>query len=345
LDIFKEKLKERNTIKDLDAAKQAIPVNINQAVSMFTAIMKRVSECMNKKVKVTKQYPRQTWFDKECQQAKTEVKRTLRNFRRSNSVEDRTRYVELRKQYRKLLTRKSDCYKTEMKNKLINSAKDPKTFWSTLKRISSKKRVTGNIDKEVWLEHFSNVFNATTEPYENVFDGSLHESFSETFNLQLNGDISHNEVVEAISHLKQNKAGGPDTLIPEIFIHSAEIITPFLVGLFNHVFSSGQFPDAWTEAIIQPLHKKGNTQDPNNYRGISLLKVCSKLYSYILNKRLVTWIEENGSIGEEQAGFRRDYSTTDHIFTLFAVIQKYLLHKKKLYVAFIDFKKAFDLIS
>ena len=60
---------------------------------------------------------------------------------------------------------------------------------------------------------------------------------------------------------------------------------------------------------------------------------------------MVTWIEENGSIGEEQAGFRRDYSTTDHIFTLFAVIQKYLLHKKKLYVAFTDFKKAFDLIS
>ena len=82
--------------------------------------------------------------------------------------------------------------------------------------------MTGNIDKDVWLGHFSNVFNATTEPYENVFDGSLNESPSETFNLQLNGDISHNEVVEAISHLKQNKAGGPDTLIPDIFIHSAE---------------------------------------------------------------------------------------------------------------------------
>ena len=77
-------------------------------------------------------------------------------------MEDRTRYVELRKQYRKLLTRKG--YKTEMKNKLINSAKDPKTFWSTLKRISSKKRVAGSIDKDVWIEHFSNVFNATTEP-------------------------------------------------------------------------------------------------------------------------------------------------------------------------------------
>ena len=72
-------------------------------------------------------------------------------------------------------------------------------------------------------------------PYENVLDDSLHESFSETFNLQLNGGISHNEVVEAISHLKQNKAGGPDILNPEIFIHFAEIITPFLVGLFSQV--------------------------------------------------------------------------------------------------------------
>jgi len=104
---------------------------------MFTAIMKRVSEYMEKKVNVTNHHPRQTWFDKECQQAKTEV--TLRNFRRSNSMEDRTRYFELRKQYRKLLTRKSDCYKTEMKNKLMYSVKDAKTFWSTLKGISSKK--------------------------------------------------------------------------------------------------------------------------------------------------------------------------------------------------------------
>ena len=132
-------------------------------------------------------------------------------------------------------------------------------------------------------------------PNENVFDGSLHESFSETFNLQLNGDISHNDVTEAISHLKPNKVGGPDTLIPEIFIHSAEIITPFLAGLFSQVFSSGQFPDAWTEAIIQPLHKKVTHKTLITTGGISLLNVCCKLYSYILNKGLVTWIEENGS--------------------------------------------------
>ena len=98
--------------------------------------MKRVSECIKKEVNVTKHYPRQTRFDKE---AKTEAKRTLRNFRRSNSMEDRSRYIELRKQYRKLPATKGDYYKSEMKNKLINNAKDAKTFWFTLKESLLRK--------------------------------------------------------------------------------------------------------------------------------------------------------------------------------------------------------------
>ena len=48
---------------------------------------------------------------------------------------------------------------------------------------------------------------------------------------------------------------------------------------------------------------------------------------------------------EEQAGFRAGYSTLDHIFSLYAMVQKYLLKHTKLYVAFVDFKKAFDSVN
>ena len=72
------------------------------------------------------------------------------------------------------------------------------------------------------------------------------------------------------------------------------------------------------------------------------MSICSKLYSYILNKRLTCWIDDNNLLSETQAGFRKTYSTTDHLFTLLALIQKQLLCHKKLYVAFIDFRKAFD---
>ena len=115
--------------------------------------------------------------------------------------------------------------------------------------------------------------------------------------------------------------------------------------LFNTVFASDEYPEAWPEAEMYPLHKQDSIHEPDNYRGISLLNVFSKLYSYIINKRLSRWVEDNDVLGEIQAGFRKDQSTIDHIFTLFSMIQRHLLRNKKLHVAFIDLRKAFDFIS
>lgn len=77
----------------------------------------------------------------------------------------------------------------------------------------------------------------------------------------------------------------------------------------------------------------------------SHVNVCSKIYSSILNQRISRWIKRNDTVGEEQAGFRRDHSTIDHIFTLVAIIQKQLQHHKKLYLAFINFNKSFDSVT
>ena len=69
------------------------------------------------------------------------------------------------------------------------------------------------------------------------------------------------------------------------------------------------------------------------------------MYGSIINARLQKWINVNNSTGEHQAGFKEKYSTTDHIFTLLAMIQKQFSLNRKLYVAFIDFEKAFDTVS
>ena len=93
------------------------------------------------------------------------------------------------------------------------------------------------------------------------------------------------------------------------------------------------------QIIIIPLFEKGNQNDPDNYRGITLCDISSKLYSSIINNRLQEWIEENNLTGECQAGFKKDYSTVDHMFTLMAMIQKQFALNRKLYVAFIDLKR------
>ena len=69
------------------------------------------------------------------------------------------------------------------------------------------------------------------------------------------------------------------------------------------------------------------------------------MYSSIINSRLQELIDQKDATGEWQAGFKKNYSTADQMFTLLAAIQKQFSFNRRLYVALIDFEKAFDLIS
>ena len=94
------------------------------------------------------------------------------------------------------------------------------------------------------------------------------------------------------------------------------------------------------ESIIVPIHKKGVKTDCNNYRGISLLSTTYKTLSNILLSRLIPRAEE--IIGDHQCGFRRNRSTTDHIFSIRQILEKKWKHNEAVHQLFIDFKKAYD---
>ena len=57
------------------------------------------------------------------------------------------------------------------------------------------------------------------------------------------------------------------------------------------------------------------------------------------------FFEENSILGNEQAVFRNNFSTTDHLFSLYMIIDLLIAKKKRLYVAFLDLEKAFDKIN
>ena len=92
-----------------------------------------------------------------------------------------------------------------------------------------------------------------------------------------------------------------------------------------------------------PVPKKGDLANVNNYRGITL-SIFSKIYSLILEDRLRTWTENNNIIDDCQFGFRKNKSTIGCIFILQTIINSQLSRKRKLYCAFIDFRKALDLV-
>ena len=76
-----------------------------------------------------------------------------------------------------------------------------------------------------------------------------------------------------------------------------------------------------------------------------MLSILRKGFTHIINSRLTRWTESNSVLNDAQAGFRKGRSTIDHMFTLYAAIEKHLLKNTKLYVALIDFKKAYETVN
>lgn len=164
-----------------------------------------------------------------------------------------------------------------------------------------------------------------------------YSSLSEYFN--------YHEVKEAIQKLKTGKAAGVDQIINEYIKDSSEVFIPVYVSLFNKILDSGIIPEEWVLGLIVPIYKKkGNVRDCNNYLDVTLLSCLGKLFTNILNVRLCNLYDDNAIVCENQAGFRRGYSTTDHIFLLEQIINMYCFKKKKLFCAFIDYSKAFDTV-
>ena len=154
------------------------------------------------------------------------------------------------------------------------------------------------------------------------------------------------EIVASVQKLHNNKASGMDNIVNEFIKHSPHNILSIVVKLFNTVLETGIVPSDWTIGVIKPLYKnKGSIDDADNYRGITLLSCLGKLFTSCINVRLSFYIEGSGLLGEEQAGFRDGYSTLDHIFVLHSLLELYLSKKKRIYCAFVDFKKAFDLVD
>ena len=124
---------------------------------------------------------------------------------------------------------------------------------------------------------------------------------------------------------------------------SDEQIHNSIIQLFNKIFTIGIYPLGWSIGSITNLHKKGSYLDPQNYRSITITSSLGKLFNSIMASRLQKYVEKYQRITPEQIGFTQGSSTSDHIFTLNTIINKYTYKKtQKLYACFVDFKQAFD---
>ena len=336
-------LQEANDEADTD--------NIEHSMNLFTKLMQKISKPMESIIQFGRKTLDKPWFDKECIHKKREATSQLNKLTRINNRKQPKRYqkekrvyINKKLDYQRLIKDKRRVYNKKAKEKLIHDCKDSRSFWSTIRKLSIRKIKWPNITIQQWQDHYTKLFNPDNEPNHQPM---TEEQEQEVYVEDLDQDIGAQELERAFKKLKKDKATGVDEISAEILLHSKSNIQPYLVKIFNKIFQMGYFPLQWGIATIVPLFKKGDRNLCDNYRGISLLSITSKLFTSIINNRLYNWAEENNKINEEQAGFRRNYSTIDHIYTLHCMASNCLYGSKrsKLYAAFIDFQKAFDTIN
>ena len=118
-----------------------------------------------------------------------------------------------------------------------------------------------------------------------------------------------------------------------------------LAHIFQQSLDSGEVPDDWRTANVTPIHKKGDRTDPSNYRPVSLTSQVCKVLESIIRDKIVEHLESNNLLNEAQHGFRKGRSCLTNILETLEQWTKILDEGDGVDVAYLDFRKAFDLVS
>lgn len=185
------------------------------------------------------------------------------------------------------------------------------------KKITRIKDKANNIieDRTQILREFELFY---TDLYESkILNEAVKEENENTNNKIVNvnseemPEIDIEELEKALLQMKNGRAAGEDSILPEMLKESDRKTKEELVKLFNTCLTQECIPDDWGNAVVILIYKKGDPSDLKNYRPISLLSQVYKLFIRIITNRLERKLEIYQPI--EQAGFRSHYSTTEHL--------------------------------
>ncbi|KAL0849608.1 hypothetical protein ABMA28_013867 [Loxostege sticticalis] len=243
--------------------------------------------------------------------------------------------MDLNEKYKKIENKLKERAKIQ-----INKSQESYLSEKTKKLIEDRRNLIKKKDKKENQHEISNLSKQirrktqlSNKEHKNKQNNAIKE-------LELIPEILVTEVEKSIKSQKMEKSPGPDRITNELMRGTTEELSPILTKVFNEILYTGRIPSQWAESHIILIHKKGPKDDIGNYRPISLISNVYKVFAKVILDRISLTLDENQPV--EQAGFRKDFSTIDHIHTVKQLIQKYNEYNKTIYLAFIDYAKAFD---
>ena len=170
----------------------------------------------------------------------------------------------------------------------------------------------------------------------NEENGRLYHDDGQPNEVTIRG-VERGEVRRALAKMKNGKAIGPDGIPAEVWKALGEEGIDLLWDLMKKIEEQEDVPNEWRNSFLVPVYKeKGDVQNCSNYWGIKLMSHTMKIWERVVDERL----REEVDISEEQFGFMPGRGTTDAIFALRQLIEKYREGQTSLYMVFINLEKA-----
>ncbi|KAK3552006.1 hypothetical protein QTP70_031600, partial [Hemibagrus guttatus] len=286
------------------------------------------------------------WWNEEVQDSIQRKRLAKKKWDMDRTEENRQEYKELQRRVKREVSKAKEKAYDELYTRLDTREGEKDLYRLARQRDQDGKdvqqvRVIKDRDGRVltseesvqrrWKEYFEELMNEENEREKRVEEVNSVE--------QKVVKIRKDEVRKALKRMKRGKAVGPDYIPVEVWKCLGEAAVEFLTSLFNRVLESERMPEEWRRSVLVPIFKnKGDVQNCSNYRGIKLMSHTMKLWERVVEARLRKVVE----ICEQQYGFMPRKSTTDAIFALRILMEKYRDGQRELHCVFVDLEKAYD---
>ena len=123
-----------------------------------------------------------------------------------------------------------------------------------------------------------------------------------------------------MTQLKNGKAAGLDNISAKVLKVDPETTAEMLYPVLVKIWKEEKLPEGWKEGLIIKIPKKGDLANCNNWRGITLLSIPSKILTTTILNRIQNTVEQY--LRKGQAGFRKHRSYVDLINTLRIILEQ-----------------------
>ena len=200
-----------------------------------------------------------------------------------------------------------------------------------VKNDAGKMSMSEEAKQNAWAEDYERLLNVE---FEWDPDHLSNEPLLEGLPIPIAIDM----VKKAVSKMKSGKAAGPSGIVMEMIKAAGDTGATMIRDLATAIIHEDKVPTDCEQRFIVCLYKgKGDAMDRGNYRGLKLTKEAMKILERIVDGL----IRQVVSIDDSQLGFVPGSGTTDAIFVVRQLQEKYLAVNKRLYMAFVDLEKAF----